>query len=156
MFHFSKIKLWILVLIIPVLILLAYDIAMQVRYPEGVRSTIDADLALVGAAGAPVLSGTVTVRDVVLLGGLDIGGVLLGGGVDETVAVSAPEEPGLPLGFDVRFVTPSSLLITNNTTRIVFNADLILQGTYDRPLLFGTAEIDRGEAFVLGSRYRVN
>lgn len=129
---------------------------MQVRYPEGFRSTIDADLALVGAADAPVLSGTVTVRDVVLLDGLDIGGVLLGGGVDETVAVSAPEEPGLPLGFDVRFVTPSSLLITNNTTRIVFNADLILQGTYDRPLLFGTAEIDRGEAFVLGSRYRVN
>ena len=34
MFHFSKIKLWILVLIIPVLILLAYDIAMQVQYPE--------------------------------------------------------------------------------------------------------------------------
>ena len=130
---------------------------MQLRYPEGFRSIIDAELELRGDASAPVLAGTVTVRDAVLLDGLDIGGGLFGGGgVDETVGVSAPEEPGLPLRFDVRFVAPSSLRITNNTTRIVGSAELTLQGTYDRPLLFGTAEIDRGEAFFLGNRYRVN
>ena len=130
---------------------------MQLRYPEGFRSIIDADLALRGDANAPVLAGTVTVRDAVLLDGLDIGGGLFGGGgVDDTVGVSAPEEPGLPLRFDVRFVAPSSLRIASNTTQIVLRAELTLQGTYDRPLLFGTAEIDRGEAFFLGNRYRVN
>ena len=130
---------------------------MELRYPEGFRSTIDADLALQGDASAPVLAGMVTVRDMVLLDALDIsGGLFGGGGVDDTAEVSAPEEPGLALGFDVRFVAPSSLRIENNTTRIVGSADLTLQGTYDRPLLFGTVTIDRGEAFFQGLRYRVN
>jgi hypothetical protein len=130
---------------------------IQLRYPEGFRSVIDADLALRGDASVPVLSGTVTVRDMILLDGLDIGGGLLGGiGVDDAVEGSAPEEPGLPLRFDVRFVAPSSLRIENNATNVVGSAELTLQGTYDRPLLFGTAEIDRGEAFFLGNRYRVN
>ena len=130
---------------------------MQLRYPEGFRSVIDAELELRGDASAPILAGTVTVRDAVLLDGLDIGsGLLSAGGVDDTVGVSAPEESGLPLRFDVRFVAPGSLHVTNNTTRIDGSAELTLQGTYDRPQLFGTAEIDRGEFFFLGSRYRVN
>ena len=36
---------------------------MRVRYPEGFRSLIDADLALRGAATNPILTGTVQVRD---------------------------------------------------------------------------------------------
>ncbi|TDI23172.1 MAG: translocation/assembly module TamB [Acidobacteria bacterium] len=130
---------------------------VQLRYPEGVRSIIDTDLELRGDASAPVLAGTVTVREAVLLDGLELGGGLFGGGgVDDTLVVSAPEEPGLPLEFDIQIVAPSSLQIRNNTTRIVGSAELTLQGTYDRPLLFGTAEIDRGETFFLGNRYRVN
>ena len=139
---------------------LAIDLTGQdihLRYPEGFRSIIDADLSLGGDASTPVLSGTVTVRDAVLVNGLDIGGELLsGGGEDDQVVVSAPEEPELPLRFDVQFVAPSSLRIANNTTRIVGSAELTLQGTFDRPLLFGIAEIDRGEATFLGNRYRVN
>ena len=130
---------------------------VQLRYPEGFRSIIDTDLELRGDASAPVLAGTVTVRDALLLDGLQLGGELFGGGgVDDTLVVSAAEEPGLPLGFDIRIVAPSSLRMTNNSIRIVASAELTLQGTYDRPLLFGTAEIDRGEAFFLGNRYRVN
>ena len=130
---------------------------MQLRYPEGFRSIIDADLVLRGNASAPVLAGTVNVLDAVLLDGLDMGSGLFDvGGADEPAAVSAPEEPGLPLTFDVLFVAPSSLRMTNNTTRIVSSAELTLRGTPDRPLLFGTAEIDRGEAFIEGNRYRLN
>ena len=129
---------------------------VELRYPEGFRSIIDTALELRGDASAAVLAGTVSVRDAVLLDGLDIGGGLFDGGVDDTPVVSAPEQPGLPLSFDIRIVAPSSLRMTNNTTRIVSSAELTLQGTYDRPLLFGTAEIDRGETFFLGNRYRVN
>ena len=35
------------------------------------------------------------------------------------------------------------------------SADLTLSGTYDRPLLFGRAEIERGELFFEGNRYLV-
>ena len=130
---------------------------MQLRYPEGFRSIIDADLVLRGDASAPVLAGTVNVLDAVMLDGLEFSSGLFDvGEADEPETVSAPEEPGLPLTFDILFVAPSSLRMTNNTTRIVSSAELTLRGTPDRPLLFGTAEIDRGEAFIEGNRYRLN
>ena len=38
---------------------------------------------------------------------------------------------------------------------MVASADLKLRGTYDRPLLFGRAEIDRGDILFEGNRYVV-
>ena len=57
--------------------------------------------------------------------------------------------------FDVRIEAPSTLRIENNNARLVSSAELTLRGTYDRPLLFGRAEIDRGEVLFEGNRYLV-
>jgi translocation and assembly module TamB len=38
---------------------------MRLRYPEGVTSLVDADLSLRGSFDAPLLTGTVTVKDAV-------------------------------------------------------------------------------------------
>ena len=129
----------------------------QLRWPEGFRSLIDADLELLGDVSAPVLAGTVNVRDMVLLDGLDIDTGLFGGGDEEDLVELLPttEESGLPLSFDIRVVAPSSLRMTSNTTRVEGSAELTLRGTLDRPLLFGTAEIERLEAIVEGTRYRL-
>ena len=55
---------------------------MRLRYPEGVRSEVDADLSLTGRVTAPVLSGTVTVQNAVWTTRFDTGGNLFdfGGG----------------------------------------------------------------------------
>jgi autotransporter translocation and assembly factor TamB len=53
----------------------------------------------------------------------------------------------------VRLVAPSSLRVENNVLRIVSSADLNLRGTYDRPLVFGRAEIERGEVVFEAKRY---
>ena len=130
---------------------------MRLRVFDGLRSMVDVDLELRGDVSAPVLAGTVTVLDALMLDVLDLTSGLFGAGGEENTAVaSAPEEPGLPLEFDIRFEAPRSLRIQNNTTDIVLSAELTLRGTSDQPLLFGTAEIDRGEAIFLGNRYRVN
>jgi hypothetical protein len=50
---------------------------------------------------------------------------------------------------------PSTLRVENNLARLVASADLQLRGTYDRPLLFGRAEVDRGEVTFEGRRYLV-
>jgi autotransporter translocation and assembly factor TamB len=60
---------------------------------------------------------------------------------------------GLPLSFDIRLIAPSTLEIDNNLARIVASADLTLRGTYDKPALFGRAEVDRGELWFEGKRY---
>jgi hypothetical protein len=129
---------------------------MRIRYPEGFRSVIDADLALRGPAAQPTLSGTVDVRDAVLARTIDTSGTgMFGMGGAPSPVVESGDEAGYPLQFDLRIAAPSTFRIANNTTRLVSRADLTLRGTYDRPQLFGRAEIERGEVFFEGKRYTV-
>jgi translocation and assembly module TamB len=70
--------------------------------------------------------------------------------------VGAPvPTPAVPLRFDLQIAVPSTLRIDTNLARMVASADLTLRGTYDRPVLFGRAEIQRGEVSFEGRRYRV-
>jgi translocation and assembly module TamB len=128
---------------------------MRLRYPEGFRSVIDADLSLRGPFEAPVLGGTVTVQSSVWSRRVEASGNFLEF-VGRATPVGAPSAPStLPLRFDVRLVAPSTLRIDNNLARIVSSADLALRGTYDKPLVFGRAEIERGEVTFEGKRYVV-
>jgi hypothetical protein len=127
---------------------------MRLRYPEGFRSEIDADLALRGPIGAPILSGTVMVRDAVFARRFDWSPDLLGT-LTAGPGTIAPPDSTLPLRYDLRIAAPSTLRLENNLAQIVSSADLTLSGTYDKPLLLGRAEIDRGEVLFEGNRYRV-
>lgn len=129
---------------------------MRLRYPEGFRSVVDADLWLRGDAASPVVGGSVTVRDAVWTRRLEIDPNLfdLGGGGPSLPAGPARAET-LPLGLDIRVSAANTLKIQNNLADLVASADLRLQGTYDRPALFGRAEIDRGSLLFEGNRYVV-
>jgi len=61
----------------------------------------------------------------------------------------------LPIRFDVQIDAPSALRVENNIAHMVASADLKLQGTYDHPVLFGTAQIERGDILFEGNRYLV-
>jgi hypothetical protein len=135
---------------------------MRIRYPAGFQSRIDADLALRGSVSAPTLSGTVAVRSGVWSGGVDTGGTdILGLVAAGGAATEAPGAPGVPvpsafpLRFDVRVTAPSTLRIENRDARLLASADVALRGTYDRPLLFGRVEVERGEVLFEGNRYQV-
>ncbi len=130
---------------------------MQWRYPVGFRSLVDANLVLRGDATAPVLAGTIDVLDANLLEGLDLGtGLFSGDEADPALDLSEPDASVVPLALDIRIVAPSSLRMTSNAVRVVASADLTVQGTYDQPQLFGSADLESGEAFFEGLRYRLN
>jgi translocation and assembly module TamB len=59
------------------------------------------------------------------------------------------------LNYDVRINAPSTLRVETTRCRCTATADLQLRGTFDRPLLFGRAEIDRGNFTFEGRRYAV-
>nr|MBA2301933.1 translocation/assembly module TamB domain-containing protein [Acidobacteriota bacterium] len=128
---------------------------MRINYPEGFRSEIDADLALRGRLSAPLLTGTVTVRDAVYgrrfetsLNVFDFG--------ESALPAAVASTPAVPLRFDIQVDAPAGAVrINNNIARLEARADLRLQGTYDRPLLSGYAEIDRGDLVFEGNRYLV-
>lgn len=132
---------------------------MRLRYPEGMRSTVDAELALRGPVAAPVVTGEVVVKNAMWSRPFDTAAGLfdLSGGPDGIPAVEGALAAGSAsaLRFDVRLIAPSSLRIENDQARIVASADLNLRGTLERPLVLGRADIDRGEARFEGRRYLV-
>ncbi len=135
--------------------------SMRLRYPEGVRSEIDADLSLTGRVTAPVLAGSVMVQSALWTTKFDTGGNLFdfgGGGTGSAVPIVAGAASNSnipPVRLDVRVIAPGTLRIENNDATIVSSADLQFRGTYDRPIVFGRAEISRGEFIFEGRRYLV-
>jgi translocation and assembly module TamB len=132
---------------------------MHLRVPEGVRSVVDADLSLRGTIKTPTLGGTVTVKSALWNRRVDTPGSIFdlasrrsgnGGG-----PVPADAPPTVPLKFDLQLLMPSTLRVENNLARMVASADLTLRGTYDRPVVAGHADVERGEVTFEGRRYRI-
>jgi translocation and assembly module TamB len=129
---------------------------MDLRYPAGFRSIVDAQLDLVGTFAAPTLKGEVTVKSATYRNRFDLGPGLFELAAGRAPAAPPSRAPGtLPLRFDLHVGAPSSLRIDTNVLRMVASADLFLRGNYDRPLLFGRAEVEQGEAIFEGKRYMV-
>ena len=126
---------------------------ISLRYPEGIRSRVDAELILQGSVDAPTLGGLVTVQDAIWMELFQSDGGLMDFMGNEVAA--GPAETTFPLRFDLRISAPSSLRISDNRAQVVASADLTLTGTYDRPSLLGNAEIERGQVYFEGNRYRL-
>jgi len=99
------------------------------------------------------LSGNVVVRNAVYTKRFDAGGGLVDLAGNATSVGTGSIQTTVPLRFDVHVSIPGTLRVENNTVRLVANADLDLRGTYDRPILVGRGEIERGELNFEGKRY---
>jgi translocation and assembly module TamB len=132
---------------------------MHLRVPEGVRSVVDADLSLRGPFASPTLGGTVTVKSALWNRRIDTPGNLFDLASRRSAALSgvgsAEAAPTVPLKFDLQLLMPSTLRVENNLARMVASADLTLHGTYDRPIVSGHADVERGEVTFEGRRYRI-
>ena len=120
---------------------------------------VDADLSVRGTMKAPTLGGTVTVKNALWTKRIDAPGSIVdlasrrgagGGGGGGGGEGATP----VPLRFDIQVLVPSTLHVeTNIVQKMVASADLTLRGTYERPVLFGHAEVERGEVNFEGRRY---
>ena len=126
---------------------------MRLRLTEGMQSLVDAQLALQGTMQSATLSGRVAVKDAVYLRPFSAGGGILDLATGEATPPTAPAEPTIPLRYDIQITAPQTLQVRNSSIRLTASADLQLQGTFDRPLLFGRAEAARGEFLFEGRRY---
>src|SRR5204863_221062 len=92
---------------------------MHLRYPEGIRSVVDADLALRGRYTSPTLGGTVTVKSAVWNRRIDTPGSIFDLASRRSAAAAVPAAGGdplpasVPLRFDLQIVVPSTLRIDN-------------------------------------------
>jgi hypothetical protein len=128
---------------------------MRLRFPEGMRSLVDADLTLQGTRESAVVSGLVSVKDAVYTQSFTATASLFDFGEEAPLAPAAAGPASLPVRLDIRVNAPSTLQIQNRTLRLVANADLQVRGTIERPVLLGSAEIVRGEALYEGKRFLI-
>jgi hypothetical protein len=138
---------------------------LRLRYPDGLRSLVEAALTVQGPADAPVLGGSVLVRNAVwtpafagttsVFGSSPAAPLAADAGPAVADAASAPAATPA-LRFDVRLVAPSTFRIENDVARIVASADVTLRGTPEKPQVFGRADIERGEVRFEGRRYVVS
>jgi hypothetical protein len=135
--------------------LTSYDIrptgrGLALRYPEGLRSLLDADLRLFGDADQQWVTGTLDVRQALYTRRYDIASELLA----LRRALPAPQgsrQAGARL--DLRLRAPGTLRIDNNLATLAARAELQLSGTSEAPLVTGRAEIERGRLYFQGHTY---
>lgn len=138
---------------------------MRLRYPEGFVSTVDASLALTGAAKTPTLSGTVDVIDSNYTRQIDsdlLGLATASGGLQtgSSPLAGAPAAAGTPSAYALRYdihlsALPGSLHINNQVAKIEGNADLWVRGTIDKPQITGQVDIDHGTVQFNANRYEI-
>jgi hypothetical protein len=136
----------------------SYDIrpvgrGLALRYPEGTRSLIDAQLRLFGDARRQWVTGTVDVRQALYTRRYDVASELLGARRALAPVEAGTLEEGAQL--DVRIRAPGTLRIDNNLATLAARADLALQVTTRAPVLTGRAEIERGRLYFQGGTYYI-
>lgn len=133
---------------------------MALRYPDGptqwLRATVDADLTLDGTVEALTLRGDVNVRRALYTKNFSSGVNVFDFGQSQAAPTSTFVTPTLPLAYNIQINAPSTIQAQNNLlSEVVASADLRLGGTFDRPLLQGNIDIDRGDVFFGGNRYQI-
>ena len=124
---------------------------IALRYPEGTRSLLDADLRLFGDEDRQWLTGRIDVKQATYSRRYDVASELLA--TRAPVEAAGTLEEGLR--FDLKIRAPGTLRIDNNLANLQARADLTLQGTASEPVIVGRAEVDRGRLYFQGQTYVV-
>ena len=133
---------------------------MALRYPQlepWLKATVDADLTLEGTVEALTLRGAVLVHRADYTKEFGAGVNLFDFGQDEAaVAASTFTTPTLPLNYDVRIAASSTIQARNTLLReVVASSELQLVGTFDKPVLRGNIDVERGDVLFGGRRYQL-
>jgi translocation and assembly module TamB len=129
---------------------------VHVEYPPTITTQANATLALNGTSVSSLLTGRVSITDVALHQGADVGNVL-------TQAASPPSTssgttgPLAGLRLDVRIVTaPGAQFRTTLTENLQADAGLTLLGTIDSPGVLGRVSVTAGDVVFFGNKYTIN
>ena len=135
---------------------------VQVPYPAGFETTANATLWMRGAIASPTLGGEIKVTGVRYTRPLSTDAGLLGlaaaggGAAADQTAAAAGDQTGLSVNYDIHVSAPSMEFFQSKEIKLYGSAsDITVRGTVDSPIIFGKIELDRGEAFFNGNRFRL-
>jgi translocation and assembly module TamB len=134
--------------------LLSFDLrprgeGLSLRWPEGLRSLVDADLRFFGDEKRRFATGTIDVRQAVYSRRYDLASEILAA---REPTGAAPDE-ATEVSLDIRLRAPGTLRLDNNLASLAARAELHLRGTSAAPVLLGHAEVERGRIYFQGRTY---
>ncbi len=129
---------------------------VHLNYPSTITTQISASLSWNGTSSSSLVTGRVSILDVSLHGGADVGNVLTAAATPPS-AQSGMLGPLAGLRLDVRIVTaPGVQVRTALTENVQVDANLTLLGTLDSPGMLGRVSVTEGDVVFFGSKYTVD
>jgi translocation and assembly module TamB len=137
---------------------LQFNLALQgksvrLRYPEGLRSLLDANLAFTGNAQASTLNGRVLIDSLSFTPDFD----LTKFGDQFSTGTTTVSQPGFAdtVRLAISVQSPQSLNATSSQVSIAGSVALRVGGTADNPVITGRANLTSGELFYRNVRYQL-
>lgn len=123
-------------------------------YPEGFSSTIDANLFLQGDAKSKFAKGDILIKKGEYKRRVEWKSALL-----EFQKARQPAKGEVPVfgdtALNIQIHGKENIWINNNTAKLPLEADIILKGTINRPIIVGKVEAIEGEVYFRKNRFKV-
>ena len=126
--------------------------AIRIRYPEGLRTVLDTNLAFTGTTQASILSGRVLIDNLSFTPDFDL--ARLG---DQFSTGNTPSQPGFAetVRLAINVQTRSNLQAVSSQVSVAGQANLQVGGTADNPVITGRTTVTSGELFFRNVRYKL-
>lgn len=129
---------------------------IRIRYPEGVSTTADAALELIGSPARSLLAGTITVLRSGFVAGDDFGEMMGSASASPISQPAARNEFLRNLQFDIKIRTaPDATLVSSYTEGLQTEANLQIRGSPAKPIILGNIEVNQGAIRFFGNRYTI-
>lgn len=127
--------------------------SVRIRYPQGIRTLVDANLNFAGDASSSMLSGRVLVDRLSFTQQFDIGS-LIGQFSSQTPSTGpSPFEQNMKL--KVAVASTDALNLSSSKLSIGGNFNLTIAGTAADPVVLGRVALSQGVVFFMGKRYEI-
>jgi translocation and assembly module TamB len=126
--------------------------SVRVRYPQGTRAQVDADLTLIGNPAAAALNGRVTLDTLSFTPDFDLAN-FIGQFSSSSPSVPSPWEQNTRL--NVAVASSDVLALSSSKLSLQGSADLRVAGTLANPVVLGRTTLSGGELFFMGNLYQV-
>lgn len=125
---------------------------IRLRYPQGLRTVLNSNLAFVGTARASTLSGQVLVDHASFTPDFKLSNFIDQFG-NEVAAPATGFAQNVKLNISVQ--STSEMNLASSQLSVQGNVNLQIAGTAAAPVVLGRANLSGGELFVAGNRYTV-
>lgn len=127
--------------------------SVRIRYPTGIRTVMDANLNLTGAASASTLTGRVLVDRLSFTDQFDMANLIAEFGSSVPSTPPPPFEQNMKM--NVAVASSQSLNAVSSKVTIGGNFNLKVNGSVADPVILGRVALTQGEIFYLGKRYEL-